>query len=52
MKKYLVLALHQLGFELCRYEVLAKNISDAFEKASEYFKLNNITYSSMITRNK
>lgn len=52
MKKYLVLALHHLGFEIGRCEVLEKDASSAFKKASEYFKSNNITYSSLITNNK
>lgn len=50
MKKYLVLALHQLGFEIGRCEVLAVDISNALKKASEYFKSNNIAYSSLITK--
>lgn len=38
MKKYFVLALHQLGFEIGRCEVLAVDSSSALKKASKYFK--------------
>lgn len=52
MKKYFVLALHQLGFEIGRCEVLAVDSSSALKKASKYFKSNNIVYSSLITKDK